>query len=89
MADFFSARFNLDVVVTHHAHQSMRKRDVSMELLALVLEQGEIKRKTSVDCWVFQRVQGRADNLVCAAVALESALIIKTVMINWELEDEQ
>ena len=31
---------------------------------------------------------GRSDNLICAAVVIESVVVIKTVMINWELEED-
>jgi hypothetical protein len=38
--------------------------------------------------WVFTHIQERADNLICAAVVEQAAVVIKTVMVNWELEDE-
>lgn len=33
-------------------------------------------------------IDGRSDNPVCAALVESDAIIVKTVMINWELEDE-
>lgn len=34
------------------------------------------------------RIEERADNLICVAVVESTAVAVKTVMINWELEDE-
>jgi hypothetical protein len=31
--------------------------------------------------------ESRQDNLVCAAVATEQAIIVKTVMVNWKERD--
>jgi len=42
-----------------------------------------LRRKVDADT-----LKDRADNLICAAVVEQAALIVKTVMINWELEDE-
>jgi len=41
-----------------------------------------------MNLWVFKHIVGRDDNLICAAVVEETAVVVKTVMINWELEDE-
>jgi len=38
--------------------------------------------------WIVMHIEGRTDNLVCAAAVESAALAIRTVMINWELEDE-
>ncbi len=35
--------------------------------------------------WVYHELEGRDDNLVCAAVVLEDAVVVKTVMIRWEV----
>jgi hypothetical protein len=66
----------------------MLKRKIDEETLKRVVEEGEIKRKSDVDMWAFKHIEGRTDNLLCAAVVESGAVIIKTVMINWELEDE-
>lgn len=65
----------------------MLRRDISEAVLAQVLEEGSIKRHDSAHLWVFQYVIDRADNLICAAVLEKDALIVKTVMVNWELEE--
>lgn len=88
MADFFSRRFGKNVWITRHARNSMLKRAIDDVTLEWVIEEGEIKRKNDIDMWVYAHVDGRQDNLICAAVVEASAVVIKTVMINWELEDE-
>ena len=65
------------------------RREIDDVALERVIEEGEVKRKGDVDMWIFMRIEGRSDNLVRAAVVEAAALGIKTVMINWELEDEQ
>lgn len=47
----------------------------------------EVKYKNDVHLWVFMHVEGRNENFVCIEVVIESVLVIKTVMINWELEE--
>ncbi len=88
MADFFSKRFGKNVWVTNHARESMRRRKIDADTLERVIEEGEIKRRDEVNLWVFTHIQERADNLICAAVVEQTAVVVKTVMVNWELEDE-
>ncbi len=38
--------------------------------------------------WIYLHVEERTDNLICVAAVESDAVIIKTVMINWQLEDE-
>ncbi len=47
----------------------------------------EARIRTCVDMWLFKHIDVRSDNLICAAVIEQDAIIVKTVMINWELED--
>lgn len=89
MANFFSRRFGKNVWITHHARESMQKRQIDEATLERVIEGGEVKYRNAVDLWVFKHIDGRADNLICAAVVNKDAVVIKTVMINWELEDEK
>ncbi len=85
---FFSNRFGKNVWVTRHARESMLRRKVDADTLKRLIEEGEVKRRDEASLWVFRHIQDRADNLICAAVVEQAALIVKTVMINWELEDE-
>lgn len=66
----------------------MLRRKVDADTLKRLIEEGEVKRRDEASLWVFMHIQDRADNLICAAVVEQAALIVKTVMINWELEDE-
>ena len=88
MADFFSKRFGKNVWISHHARESMLRRSVDAATLERVIEEGEIKHRDTMNLWVFKHIQGRADNLICAAVVEQTAVVVKTVMINWELEDD-
>ena len=88
MADFLSSRFGKSVWLTRHARRSMEKRQIDLNTLQLIVESGEIKYKTASDVWIYSNVAGRTDNLICAAAVVAEAVVIKTVMINWEIEDE-
>lgn len=88
MADFFSKRFGKNVWATNHARYSMQRRNIDAAILEQVIEEGEIKRRDEANMWVFSRIRERDDNLICAAVVEQAAVVIKTVMVNWELEDE-
>jgi len=88
LVDFFSKRFGKNVWITRHARDSMQKRGIDDATLEQVIEEGEVKRRDEVNSWVFKHIHGRADNLICAAVVEDTAVMIKTVMISWELEDE-
>jgi hypothetical protein len=35
----------------------------------------------------YKQLPGRADNLICAVLVLETAVVVKTVMHNFILED--
>lgn len=88
MASFFSKRFGKNVWVTNHARESMQRRDIDDATLEQLIEEGEIKRRDELNLWIFTQIQERADNLICAAVVEQAAVVVKTVMVNWELEDE-
>jgi hypothetical protein len=88
LADFFSKRFGKNVWITHHARESMLRRNIDAAALEQVIEEGEVKRRDTMNLWVFKHIVGRDDNLICAAVVEQTAVVVKTVMINWELEDE-
>lgn len=88
MANYFSKRFGKNVWVTNHARESMQRRNIDDATLEQVIEEGEIKRRDELNLWVFMHIQERADNLICAAVVEQAAVVVKTVMVNWELEDE-
>lgn len=88
MVDFHSDRFGMAVVVTDHAKASMKKRDVSDAVLQHIVENGDVNYKDVSHLWVYEHIEGREDNLICAAMVIENVVVIKTVMINWELEED-
>ncbi len=88
MPDFFSQRFGRFVRITHHAQKSMENRQIDHDTLYRVIEEGQIKARDEAHMWIYLNVRGRIDNLICAAAIMADALIIKTVMIHWTLEDE-
>lgn len=89
MADFFSQRFGKDVWITTHARESMQKREIDDATLEQVVQEGDIRRQNGSHMWVYKHIEKRTDNLICAAVVEQEAIIIKTVMINWELEEDE
>jgi hypothetical protein len=58
---------------------------VSDALLLRVIDEGGIRYRDASHLWAWLDVPGRADNLVCAVLVLEAAVIVKTVMHHWEL----
>ncbi len=64
----------------------MTQRGIPETLLVDLLESGQSRYKDGTRLWIAKTVEGRDDNLICAAVALEDYLIVKTVMhhFRWE-----
>ncbi len=83
-----SKRFNKSVVLTYHAAEQMAERQTDEEMLADLIESGDIKYKDEQHLWIYKSYPARQDNMICAATIGRNNLIIKTVMINWELSDE-
>ena len=83
-----SKRFNKPVVLTYHAAEQMAERHIDEETLADLIESGDVKYKDDQLLWIYKAYPARQDNMICAAAIERNNLIIKTVMINWELSDE-
>lgn len=81
----FSHRFQRQVIVTSHAAQRMREREVDEALLLRLLDEGGVRYRDATHLWAWLDVPERSDNLLCAAVVLEDAVIVKTLMHHWEL----
>jgi hypothetical protein len=77
----FSQRFQKNVRLTHHVKARMEKRDISLELLLDLIETGNTHYKSESDRWIFKKYPERTDNMVCAAVVIGQAVIVKTVMV--------
>lgn len=83
-----SQRFNKPIIMTHHAVEQMTERGIDENTLLDLVESGEVRRKDTEHLWIYKNYPDRQDNMICAAVIERNNLIIKTVMINWELQDE-
>ena len=81
----FSRRFRKKIVITQHAQERMLERGISDTELLDVIETGTIRQKDEKRMWIYKAVEKRVDNLICAAVMEEDRLVVKTVMINWQL----
>ncbi len=76
----FSARFQREIVVTHHARLRMLARGVDDAVVLDVIDTGTARWKDDVRLWLFKEYDGRDDNLICVVAVLESVLVVKTVM---------
>ena len=80
-----SDRFQRPVVVTRHAANRMAERGIDEVLLLEVIDRGELRYRDATHLWAFKAIPGRGDNLVCAVLVLEEAVIVKTVMHHFQL----
>jgi hypothetical protein len=64
----------------------MKQRSISLDELPLVVDTGDMRFKDDTHLWAYKHVPGRTDNLVCAVLVLEDAVIVKTVMHEFLLE---
>jgi len=85
----YSQRFQKNIRLTHHVKARMDKRDISLEQLLDLIETGDIKSKSETDLWIYKGYTECSDNLVCTAVVVGQAVIVKTVMVDWILEESQ
>lgn len=81
---FASKRFGKTVWLTNHAIESMSKRNVTLGEVQVLIEQGNWIEKCDGHGWITGHFEARNDNLVCAAVVEGQAVIIKTIMVNWQ-----
>ena len=81
----FSTRFGKEIVITAHAEARLGDRDLSQDQLFDIIEHGTIHKKDEKRMWISMEIADRGDNLLCAAIVVEDRLVIKTVMVNWEL----
>ena len=84
----YSKRFDRPITVTDHGRRRMAERAVSDILLIDLVETGDVRNKDEARLWIAKHYADRSDNLLCVAVVLESAVVVKTVMHNftWGLE---
>lgn len=63
----------------------MRERFIDDAMLLDLIETGETRYKDAIRLWIFKDYTDRDDNLICAAVVLETTLIVKTIMHHFEI----
>jgi Domain of unknown function (DUF4258) len=81
-----SQRFGKAIHLTEHAKRRMIERDISIELLIDLIETGELSYKDDKHAWIAKYYLQRGDNLLCAAVIIEQAIIVKTVMFHFSFK---
>ncbi len=84
----FSFRFARNVWLTHHARAALEKRGLDEAMVLQLIETGAILEKEDGHCWIHQSLPGRRDNRICAAVAISQSVVVKTVMVNWQLKED-
>jgi hypothetical protein len=80
-----STRFQRPIQITAHAATRMADRNIDMALLLDLVETGELKHKDESRVWIMKQYPERNDNLLCAAVVLESAVVVKTVLHHFAI----
>jgi len=63
----------------------MIERNVSDQMLLEVIDLGETRYRDETHLWAFKEFPERNDNLVCAVVVLENAVVVKTVMHHFSI----
>lgn len=64
----------------------MAERNVSEVELIAVIDTGETRYKDRTRLWAFKHFPERHDNLLCAVLVLEEAVVVKTVMHRFDPE---
>lgn len=83
----FSERFQLPIRLSRHAQIRMVERGVDAATVLDLVETGTLKFKDERRFWAFKHYEGREDNLICVAAALEDVLFVKTLMHHFTPED--
>jgi hypothetical protein len=81
----FSQRFQRPLIITRHAAERMRARNVTQELVLMIVDTGFVRYSDPARLWTWLEVPDRDDNLLCLALVLEEAVVVKTVMHHWEV----
>lgn len=81
----FSRRFQRPVIITRHASDRMIARKVTADLVLQIVDTGFVRYSDPIRLWAWLEVPERDDNLLCLALVLEDAIVVKTVMHHWEV----
>ena len=82
-----SERFNRPIIITSHAQLRMIERDITEVMLIDIVDTGTEKYSDESHLWVFKHYAERPDNLICAVLVLENAVVVKTVMHHFSVEE--
>jgi hypothetical protein len=85
----YSNRFSCNVWLTQHAILAIQKRGLDVSTVLNLIETGDLQEKGNGHYWVHQYLPGRQDNLICAAVVIDQAVVVKTVMVNWQIQENK
>jgi uncharacterized protein YsxB (DUF464 family) len=62
----------------------MAKRHVTLVEVKTLIEQGTLSAKGDGHAWIAHDFQWRGNNLVCAAVVIADAVIVKIIIVDWQ-----
>jgi hypothetical protein len=68
---------------------ALAKRRLDVAVVLRLIEHGSVIDKGAGHCWIHDVLAGRDDNAVCAAVVIDRAVVVKTVMINWQVKESE
>ncbi len=83
----YSTRYQRPLILTRHTLKRMAERAITEAELLAVVDTGGTRFKDDTHLWAYKHLAGRADNLICAVLVLEDAVVVKTVMHDFTLED--
>ena len=63
----------------------MIARKVTADLVLQIVDTGFVRYSDPIRLWAWLEVPERDDNLLCLALVLEDAIVVKTVMHHWEV----
>ncbi len=73
----------LDIVLTVHAQQRARERNINPELIQDIVDNGTQQEAGPGHFWFYKHYPERDGNLLCVAAVIDNVLVIKTVMHHW------
>lgn len=82
---FYSEKLGKNVWLTNHAIEAMAKRKITLPEVKKLIELGDYMDVEAGHGWIYYKFSERDDNLMCAAVVMGKAIIIKTLMIRWRV----
>jgi len=85
MTGMHSKRFARPVVITQHARARMAERNISEAILLDVIDTGDTRYRDETHLWAYKLFPERADNMLCAVLVLEDALVVKTVLHHFDI----